>query len=819
MGLFPDSPLIVNLSRQIRAGRGWLAGKWGEGKRAFPRLFLMGRLMSWGIVVALGLLLAFYLSVRWGAFGQLPSTEELQQIENALASEVYTADGQLMGRYFIENRTQITYDQLSPELVKALVATEDARFFEHDGVDNRSMARVLVKSILMGDQRAGGGSTLTQQLVKNLYPRRNYGRLSMPVNKVKEMIVAGKLEEIYAKEQLLSLYLNTVPFGEEVFGIETASKRFFGKTPADLKVEESAMLVGMLKATHRYNPRLFPERATARRNLVLQLMAQQGHLSQSTTDSLQSLPVSLTYKRYTPNEGLGPYFRAHLQTELKAWLKANPGEDGKPYNLFRDGLKIYTTIDSRMQGYAEAAVKAHMAELQQQFYQHWKKRSPWGNDQSVVERAVNRSRRYRSLKAKNSSRASIDSVFALPVPMRIFTWEGEVDTVLSPLDSVIHYLYFLNAGFMAMDPKTGSVHAWVGGINHHFFQYDHVKAKRQVGSTFKPVVYAAALEAGRDPCSYIANEQLIYEDYHDWSPANADGKYGGYYSMQGALTHSVNTVSVSLIMETGVDKVVELGKKLGIKNELPAQPAIALGAADLSLYEMLSVYGTFANAGKPIAPQYLIRIEDKTGKVIYNRPPPPITEPVLNDTTVKLITHMLRAVADSGTASSLRYRYKLKGQIAGKTGTTQDQADGWFMGYRPGLVAGAWVGAADPKIHFRSLRLGQGAKTALPIWANFMKAVASDDAFDSLSNQRFLPLDEGFVDILDCPTFQHEVYDDLPFWIHWIERLPISIKPSISPEERQRRKEARRQQKELNRQHRKNEKFIKELERRLKKKN
>ncbi len=815
MGLLPDSSFIANIHRQIRIGRVWWLRRWYKGKRLFPRLFQAGKYASWAFGAVLGGMLIFYLSVRWGAFGRLPNAEELRQIENALASEVYSADGQLLGRYFIENRTQVTFENLSPYLVKALVATEDVRFFDHDGVDNRSMARVLVKSVLMQDQSAGGGSTLTQQLVKNLYPRRNYGLLSMPVNKVKEMVVAGKIEDIYSKEQILSLYLNTVPFGEKVFGIETASKRFFGTTPAALKIEEAAVLVGMLKATHRYNPRLFPERAKDRRNVVLALMGQQGILDHKIVDSLQHLPITLKYKRYTPNEGLAPYFRSHLQGELKAWLKAHPKENGKPYNLFRDGIKIYTTINSRMQSYAEAAVKQHMSALQATFYKHWGKRKPWGKDLSVVERAVVRSDRYRNLKAKKQPQSVIDSLFTLPVPMRVFTWEGEKDTVLSPLDSVIHYLSFLNAGFLAMEPQTGNVMAWVGGIDHHYYQYDHIKSKRQVGSTFKPVVYAAALEAGRDPCAHVLNEQQVYEDYNDWSPGNSNGEYGGSYSMEGALTHSVNTVTVSLMMETGVQEVVDFAKKLGIQSELPVQPAIALGAADLSLYEMISLYGTFANGGKQVSPRYLTRIEDKAGNLLFEAPAPELGEQVMKDSTVKLMTHMLQSVVNSGTAGSLRYRYKLKGHIAGKTGTTQDQVDGWFMGFRPGLVAGAWVGGSDPKVRFRSLGLGQGAKTALPIWALFMQHLAGDATFKDVNTGKFPALNAGYMDLLDCVAYSEDpIVEEEPFWMmHWIERI------RQIQEEQKREREARREDRKERKKKKKDEKFLRELEKIFKKKN
>ncbi|RMG31899.1 MAG: penicillin-binding protein, partial [Bacteroidetes bacterium] len=488
--------------------------------------FLAGKLAALGLLLGLLGVLLLWVLVYTGCLGPLPTAEELRNIRHHTASEVYTADSVLMGKYYIENRSRVQYEDIAPSVIQALVATEDARFYEHNGVDARSLARVGIKSVLLGDESAGGGSTISQQLAKNLYPRRRaYGPFSMPVNKLKEMIIARRLEKVYSKEEILTLYLNTVPFGENVFGIAAAADRFFHESPARLKPEQAAVLVGMLKATTAYNPRLHPDKSLARRNVVLDQMHKYDYLPAEVADSLKALPLELNYHYITHNSGLAPYFREHLRHEIEQML------EGTPYNLYTDGLKIYTTIDSRMQRYAEQAVATEMKRIQAAFFKHWQGRNPWGNEEDVILRAIKQSERYRMLKRQGLSEEEIRKSFEQPVPMSLFSWEGEQNKEMSPLDSLKYYNHFLHAGFMAMEPHTGFVRAWVGGIDHKYFQYDHVKSRRQVGSTFKPIVYAAALEQGIDPCEYISNERLVYKAYDDWSPGNADGNYEGAYSM------------------------------------------------------------------------------------------------------------------------------------------------------------------------------------------------------------------------------------------------------------------------------------------------
>jgi penicillin-binding protein 1A len=703
--------------------------------------------------------------VHMGFFGKLPDEQKLRNIKNYNASEVYSYDRELLGKYYIENRTSAHYEEIAPHIVEALVATEDSRFYKHAGIDYRSMMRVLVKSILLSNESSGGGSTLSQQLAKNLFPRQDYWILSMPINKIKEIFTATRLEEIYSKEEILTLYLNTVSFGGNVYGIEAATKRFFNKSAKDIRPEEAAVLVGMLKATTYYSPRLHPERALGRRNVVLNQMAKYQYISQFQADSLKAIPMKLDYTYVSHNEGPAPYFREKLRHEVQQWLNDNPKPDGTPYNLYTDGLKIYTTIDSRMQSYAEKAVQEHMQVLQATFFQHWQGRTPWEKDNSYLQNLMRRSPRYQRLKASGAGEEEIKDIFNKTIPMKVFTWEGEQDKTMSPLDSIAYYQMFLNAGFLAMRPENGHIKAWVGGINHEYFKYDHVTARRQVGSTFKPIVYAAALQEGQDPCDYISNELRTYEDYDDWTPRNANNKYNGYYSMPGALANSVNTVTVDLMMKTGIDDVTGLAHRMGIESELPRQPSIALGTADLTLSEMLTVYGTFVNRGYRVKPVYLLGIEDQYGNVIvdFTQEKAKMSK-ALNRETADMMMQMLKNVVDSGTARRLRYTYGLRNEIAGKTGTTQSQADGWFIGATPKLVGGAWVGGATRLIRFRSTRLGQGANTALPIWAKFMQQVNREPDFRIVSQARFADPGRHVMARLSCDFYKETLEKDRGFF-------------------------------------------------------
>ena len=712
-----------------------------------------------GGVVALGLLLATL--IYYGAFGKLPTYGELQAIQNNTASEVYSADGVLLGRYYVENRVNADFEEIPLDLVNALVATEDARFFEHSGIDARALARVAVKTVLLSDRSAGGGSTISQQLAKNLFPRRDYGLLTIPVNKLREIFVARRLEKIYTKEELLRLYLNTVPFGENIFGIKVAAQRFFNKSAGELRTEEAAVLVGMLKANTYYNPVNHPDRATRRRNVVLRQMQRYGYFDSTLTDSLQTLPLEVHQTEVRSDEGPATYFRAHLRQELEAILRKHPRPDGTPYNLYTDGLRIYTSIDSRLQRYAEEAVRTQMQTIQQRFHNDWarSKREPWGTEDDLLQ-AVRQSRRYQSLQAKGMDEAAIMEVFNQPAPMDIFTWEQpEEPRQWTPLDSVKHYLTLLNAGLLAVDPQTGLVKAWVGGIDHHYIQFDHVKARRPIGSTFKPLVYAQALEQGIDPCRYTSALRRTYPEYENWSPRNSDGEYDGYYSMEGALSNSVNTVTVELLLEAGIDSVRAFAKTMGLEGNLPQGPAIGLGAVDGSLLELCRMYSAFANGGKHPKLHYLDRIETADGQTLiaFAQPDPDRFTQVVSPETNAAMTHMLQAVVDSGTARRLRYEFGLRNAIGGKTGTTQNQSDGWFMGITPNLVVGAWVGAELPSIHFRTMRAGQGSSTALPIAGQFLRQTYRDRTFRNWAQAEFDPLPDSLAFFLECPPYLEEL--------------------------------------------------------------
>ena len=682
-----------------------------------------------------------FLSVLAGVAGKIPGKEELASIQNPLATEIYTSDNVLMGRYYIQNRHFLDPAAIPDTVKMALIATEDNRFYRHGGIDFRSLVRVLVKTLMLGKDNSGGGSTLTQQLVKNIYPRKEYRVFSMPVNKSLEMICAMRIENIYSKEQILELYLSTVPFGEETYGIESASLQFFGRNLDELRTEEMALLVGMLKASGTYNPVKRPGNALFRRNVVLSQMAKYGYIPVEVADSLSNLPLLLNYRPLPHDEGIAPYFREFLRSEMDKWCTSNLNSDGRAYNLYMDGLKIYTTIDSRLQGYAEDAIMEHMSNLQRLFDEHWKGRDVW---KGIPEE---------QLLINYDGKYSPEMSSGAPRTMSVFTWDGMQERDYNTLDSIKHYLGFLQAGFLAMEVGTGEILAWVGGINNKYYKYDHVLARRQAGSVFKPLVYLTALEQGISPCEYFPNDSIVYHDYDSWTPRNADRTYGGYYSLAGALVNSVNTVSAALIFETGVDSVISLAHKAGIKSELPAVPSLALGTGNVSLMEMTGVYQAIANRGVLKKPVYISRIEDKEGNILFEANASDATgEVICTPENAEIMTEMLRGVVSRGTGASLKYRYSLNTDIAAKTGTTQNYTDGWFIGYTPSLVAGVWVGGDLQNLRFREMRYGQGAFTALPVWAKFMEKSISDGSWNYLQYEQF-KISEDTRSRLDCEDF------------------------------------------------------------------
>ena len=712
-------------------------------------------------IMSLPVVLLF--SIKTGMIGKLPDKEQLSNIRNFDASEIYSADGKLLGRYFIQNRTVLEYDQISHHLIDALVATEDARFFEHHGVDFKSLIRVFFKTLIMGDKGGGGGSTITQQLVKNIYPRQEYPFFSIIIVKLREMLIATDLEDIYTKDEILTLYLNTVPFGENLFGVDAASMRFFQKSAGKVNIQEAAMLIGMLKATTYYNPKNYPERALGRRNVVLGQMAKAGLIQNKDLDSLKELPVKLNYKKTDQNDGIATYFREHVRQTLNKLIPQIADSLGESYNLYTDGLKIYTTLDSRLQTYAEKAVYRHMRTLQKTFDQHWKGREkPWENDDNLMELVLKQSPAYKHLTSIGISKDSINTLIHQKKEMEVYSWSGKETKLLSTMDSIRFYLRYLNTGFLSVDPSTGQIKAWVGGINHRFSKYDHVNknSKRQVGSIFKPIVYASALEQNISPCNYIKAEQETYtEKDKDWKPGNADNDYEGKYSLEGALTESVNTVSVKVLEKAGIDKTISLAKDMGIDSDIPNVPSIALGTPSISLIEMVEAYCVFVNKGKRVQPYIITRIENKEGKVIWKNTAPR-AEQVLSLATSQMMIEMLKNVVNSGTAIRLRSTYKLPNDVAGKTGTTQSNADGWFMAMTPTLVSGVWVGGEYPSIHFRTTALGQGANMALPIYALYQQQINKNSSFSKISSARFPAPPASIRKELDCDPFK----EDVNFW-------------------------------------------------------
>ncbi|MBN1133165.1 MAG: transglycosylase domain-containing protein [Bacteroidales bacterium] len=726
------------------------------------RKFLSGIYARWIVRFSLGILgsllimlCALFLMVYAGAFGHLASVQELRNIQNYLSSEVYSNDRVLLGKYYFQDRTNIRYQDLPEHLTDALIATEDVRFYKHNGIDRRSTFRVLFKSLLFQNRCSGGGSTIHQQLAKNLYPRKQYSVLTVPVNKFREMILGVRLHKAYSKNEILELYLNTISFGENTYGIETAAHRFFNKLPANLKIEESALLVGMLKGTYNYSPRHYPERSRSRRNRVLSQMFRYGYLDRENLDSLCLLPVELDYVNLTHNEGLAPYFREHLRLVLLEWVKNNLKKDGTQYNIYTDGLKIYTTINADLQRYAEEAVNARMAYLQNLFDHQWKNRDLLGKRNAYILDQLESTQRFRNQKRKDLSGDKIQDAMNIPEKMEIFTWQGMKEVEMSAYDSVAHYAKFLHAGLLSVEAKSGYVRAWVGGINSRYFKYDHVTSRRQAGSTFKPIVYSAALKNGLDPCTYFPNDSVVYPEYHNWTPRNSNRGYGGYYSVKGALAHSMNTISVRILKETGLDKVIGFSKQLGINGELPEVLSLALGTGDVSLKEMVQAYSVFLNDGKVIEPVFLKRIEDKFGNVLYENEAA-IPDQVISPHQAHLMTEMLKNAVDRGTASSLRSVYGFDNEIAGKTGTTQNNTDGWFIGYTPVLITGIWVGGDLPGVRFRYGGYGQGASAALPIWARYMHKIYRNPLY-RYSKQLSFEIPDSVIKDLACEDYRESV--------------------------------------------------------------
>lgn len=721
--------------------------------------------------IVLVLLLVWLVSMNM--FGTLPDTKILENPKSNLATLVMSSDGEVIGKFYRENRTNVKFKNLSPNLVHALIATEDARFYEHSGVDLRGLFRVLFRTILGGDQSSGGGSTITQQLAKMLFPREpNQSKLQMSVRKIKEWIIASRLEKFYTKDEIIAMYLNKFDFINNAVGIQSASKIYFNTTPDSLSITEAATLVGMAKNPSLFNPVRRADTSLHRRNVVMNQMVKYGYLEKEMYDSLKSKQLNLNFKPEDHNEGLATYFREYLRDVfLKNWCENNRKADGSKYDIYRDGLKIYTTIDSRLQQHAENAVQKQMQKLQERFNKIEGKRKNFpfvgqfqGNKDEEIKRvlklAMKNAERYRILKEQGLSETQIAKNFDTPVPMEVFSWNGTIDTVMSPLDSIKYYKTFLHTGFMSMDPKTGHIKAWVGGINHKYFQYDHVQPghARQVGSTFKPFVYALAIQEGWSPCMRVPNVPVTIQfDDKEWSPRNSSHKSleGKMLTLKYALAQSVNSITAYIMKSFGPQAVVTVAKRMGITSKMDPYPSICLGTPDISVYEMVGAYSTFANKGTWTEPVFITRIEDKNGKVLEEFVPKKVE--VFNEEKAYIMLELLKGATLYGTGTSLRGpEYQLTTAIAGKTGTTQHNADGWFMGVTPDLVSGAWVGGDDPIIHFLNMDEGQGSRMALPIFGYYMKSVYNDKRLNISKNDFEKPSKKIEVE-LDCAKYEKDI--------------------------------------------------------------
>ncbi|WP_316813571.1 transglycosylase domain-containing protein [Pedobacter heparinus] len=697
----------------------------------------------------------FIMAIGFGLFGELPSFRDIEHPKSNQASEILADDERVLGTYFVQNRSNVSYQEISPNVINALIATEDIRFKDHSGIDFKRTFTIFLYALIGKKQ---GGSTITQQLALNLFSEegRQKNFLKRILQKFQEWVIAVKLERNYTKEEILVMYLNTVDFGNQAYGIKSAARVYFNTTPDKLSVAQSATLIGILKGISRYSPTRNPERSMSRRNTIMGLMVKADLLTQQQLDTEKEKPLGLNFSAATVNDGIAPYFRAVLKGDIKRiFQERSILNNGVPYDLDRDGLKIYTTLNYDMQLYAEEAQKEYMKTLQLSFTKSWKGRDPFKGKEMQIEQGIKRSDRYKALQLEGKSEKEIKEDFNTPTRLTIFTWKGNVDTLMKPIDSVRYYKMLLRNAMMAMDPQTGLVKAWVGGINYEHFKYDQVKmGTRQVGSTAKPFTYAVAIENGYSPCYSVLNEPVTIEvpGSKPWIPRSS-GTVPGYLTLQKALALSQNYIAAYLMKQVGPTAVATLAKKMGITSDVPAYPSIALGSFDASVYDMVGAYSVFANKGVWTKPTYIVRIEDRNGVVLYSEKPIPV--PAMNEEVAYVMTRMLRGVVTSGTGWRLAGRYGVKAAIGGKTGTTQNNSDGWFMGISPQLVAGVWTGCEDRAFHFISTAQGDGATTALPIFAGFMKRVYANPKL-KISQADFEPPKSGVSITYDCNQYQQQ---------------------------------------------------------------
>ncbi|CAI8210455.1 MAG: Penicillin-binding protein 1A [Cryomorphaceae bacterium] len=707
------------------------------------------KILLWLIITSpfFGLFLLVNLTAI-GVFGDLPTFEQLENPNNNLATEIISEDGVILGKYFFENRSKANYNEIPENLINAFISTEDVRFRNHSGIDGRALLRAI-HGALTGKSSSGGASTITQQLSKMLFTEKPSSGIDRVMQKLKEWIISGQLEKRYTKDEILTMYLNRFDWVNNAVGIKSASQVYFNKAPIDLNVSESAMLVGMLKNPSYYNPNRRMELTEGRRNIVFSQMKKYEVISDSLYDTLVQQPIILNFNKASHNEGLAPYFREYFRGELKKWCATHTKPDGTNYNAYTDGLKVYTTINSRLQQFAEEGMRTHMSSLQKDFNNHWKgyTKAPYPDDfeweqiDEIIDQGMRRSERYRKLKKAGKSIKVIKSIFKKKVQMTLFSWDGEIDTLLSPRDSIKYNKFFIHSGMMSMDPKTGHVKAYVGGISYKHFKYDHVKiGKRQVGSTFKPFLYSLAMQEGYTPCSEVSNVPVVFDKTRwrlekDWVPKNSGDEFDEMsLTLKFGLANSINTVTAYIMKQFGPHAVVDLAKKIGIHSKILAVPSLCLGTFDLSVYEMVGAYSTFVNKGVWTEPIFVTRIEDKNGVVLEDFLPK--TQEAMSKETADLMVRMLQGVVDGvyspaagvtrGTGVRLRFKYGFENEMGGKTGTTQNQSDGYFMGITPNLVTGVWSGCEDRAAHFRTIHYGQGANMALPVFAEYMQRVYAD---------------------------------------------------------------------------------------------
>ncbi|SNR76501.1 penicillin-binding protein 1A [Maribacter sedimenticola] len=717
------------------------------------------KIVGYTLLSLIAFILLFIGSVQIGLWGKLPSKEELSTIQYQIASEVFTADSVLIGKYYLYDRQPVTFNEFPEHLRHALIAIEDERFYEHSGVDYKSLIRVAFKTVLMGDNASGGGSTISQQLAKNLYPRKERNHTNLVVDKVKEMIIAKRLEGIFNKDEILTHYLNTVSFGDNTFGIESAALKFYNTRTKDLTVPQAATLVGMLKATYGYNPRLFPEKSINRRNLVLTAMYTNNYLSEEAKTKFLKEDLQLDYREFDYNAGTAPYFREEVRKEMLQWI-SDQKTNGLDYNIYTSGLKIYTTLNYKMQQIAEDVLVGHMGKLQADFEKSYGNRAPWLKDKGLMEKIAKRTNTYKRLQKNGLSHGQI--IDSLSNDHRIRTlgsWQGDKDVKASTMDSISHYTKFLNTGSLAVDPTNGEVLVWIGGINFKQYKFDHIsQSKRQVGSTFKPIVYTTALEQGIIPCTYFSAEEVQYDNLKGWSPSNSGNKDEAYlnYSMEEGLSNSVNTVAVKVLEKAGIGNVIKMAKSMGISEKLPNEASIALGTGEINILELAQAYTSFVNNGKSTKPLLIKRITNQKDSILADFNSTIEEKAAFSKETGQTMIEMMKSTINSGTASRLRTTYGLKNDIAGKTGTTQNNKDAWFVALMPKLVHITWVGLDQHEIGFSNTGIGQGANAALPLFGLWMQQLNKKKDFDPYTKSKFPNPSQEVLNALDCDPIKKD---------------------------------------------------------------